>query len=397
MTIASARPSAAARVPLADALALGPELWDQLLARSGAGSPFLTWAWHRAGADAMPPKEVGSCQAVVLRGASGGVETVFPFRVQRDRCWGMPVTELGWPFGDLGCPDHLDILATPEADLDALAGTLERLPWVAIRLGNVAEAASNVARFCAACERRGWRVRGRSLGRYLYLELPASWEAYLSSLSSHGRHAVRRKERKLSREHTVTLTDYGQERLQEGLHHLQRLHAARWGGGGAFRDPAWERLHRSFAASLSDGGQLWLVTLDLDGAPAAAWYGFALGDTVYHYQSGRDPRWEQDRVGSVLMGLMIRRAIERGYRRMDLLRGEEPYKTEWTQTARRCYEVMVFRGWRGAALRGLDWIERLLRGTGLRGIGHRVHRRLAESWRLLKHRQEAVGHDGVHG
>jgi CelD/BcsL family acetyltransferase involved in cellulose biosynthesis len=398
MTIATAQPAAAARVPLARALDLGPEAWDQLLTQSGAGSPFLTWAWYRACAAAVPTEDVDSCQAVVLRSATGDLEALFPFRVQRDRFWGVPVTEVGWAFGDLGCPDHLELLASPEADLDALPRVIESLPWVAIRLGNVAEAAINVERFCAACERRGWTVRRRSLGRCLYLELPGSWEAYLSNLSSHGRHAIRRKERKLSREHEVVLTDYGQGRLEEGLHHLERLHALRWSGGGSFRDPAMQGLHRRFAAALADRGQLWLVTLDLDGVPAAAWYGFSLGDTVYHYQSGRDPRWEQDRVGSVLMGFMIRRAIERGYRRLDFLRGEEPYKLEWTQTARRCTEVVVFRdGWRGAALRGLDRIQRPLRGKGLRGIGHRFRRWLAESWRLPKQRKEAVGQERIHG
>jgi hypothetical protein len=398
MAIVTGNSLAATRVPLADALDLGPDIWDQLLMRSGSASPFLTWAWHRACADAVPADEVNSCQAVVLRSATGDVEALFPFRVYRDPFWGVPVTGVGWAFGDLGCPDHLDLLASPEADLDALAGALENLPWVAIRLGNVAEAAVSVERFCAACERRGWMVRRRPLGRVLYVELPGSWEAYLSSLSAHGRRAIARNERKLRREHDVALTDYGKGRLEEGLHHLQRLHALRWGGGGAFRDLVMERLHRRFAAALADRGQLWLVTLDLDGVPAAAWYGFSLGDTAYHYQSGRDLRWERDRVGAVLIGIMIRRAIERGYRRFDFLRGEEPYKSQWTRTARRCDEVVVFRaGWRGAALRALDWIERPLRGKGLRGIGDRFHRWLAESRRLLEHRKEAVGEEGVHG
>jgi CelD/BcsL family acetyltransferase involved in cellulose biosynthesis len=157
-------------------------------------------------------------------------------------------------------------------------------------------------------------------------------------------------------------------------------------------------LHRRFAAALADRGELWLATLDLDGVPAAAWYGFSLGDTVYHYQSGRDPRWDQARVGAVMIGLIIRRAIERGYRRLDFLRGEEPYKMAWTHTARRCSDVVVFRtGWRGAALRGLDRIQRPLRGKGLRGIGHRFRGWLAESWRLRKQREEAVGQERIHG
>lgn len=353
--------AAALRVSFAEAFDLGPDVWDRLLTGSGSAGPFLSWAWHRACAAAVPPQHVDSCQAVVLRSASGDVEGVFPFRVQRDRFWGIPVTSVAWAFGDLGCPDHRELLTSPVADLDALAAALEDLPWAVIRLDNVAETATNVDRFCAACERRGWAVRRRLIGRCPYLDLPESWEAYLASLSAHGRHAVRRKERKLFRAHRAVVTDYGPERLEEGWRYMQGLHGLRWGDGGAFRDPVWARLHQHFATSLADRGQLWLVTLDLDGAPAAAWYGFALGDTVYHYQSGRDLRWERDRVGTVLMGLMIRRAIERGYKRLDFLRGDEPYKAEWTQTARRRYEVVVFRnGWRGATLR---WMDRIVRGA----------------------------------
>jgi CelD/BcsL family acetyltransferase involved in cellulose biosynthesis len=349
----------AVRVSLAEALALGAGAWDGLLARSGASSPFMTWAWHRAWIAAGARGEVDSSQAVVLRSAMGDVEALFPFRLHHSRFRGSPVTAIDWAIGDLGCPDHLELLASRDADLDALVAALDDVPWGIIRLSNVAEVAPNVEQFCAACQRRGWTVQRDPLWPCPYLELPETWEAYLSRLSPHGRHAIRRKERKLWREHDAVLTEYGLGRLEEGFDHLHRLHTLRWEGGGIFRDPGVERLHRGFAAELTHRDQLWLVTLDLDGVPAAAWYGFSLGDTVYHYQSGRDPRWERDRVGTVLLGLMIRRAIERGYRRLDFLRGDEPYKAEWTWTARRCYEVVVFRaGWRGAALRGLDWIAR---------------------------------------
>src|SRR5260370_7307932 len=81
-------------------------------------------------------------------------------------------------------------------------------------------------------------------------------------------------------------------------------------------------------------GRLWLTTLDLDGQPAAAWYGFSSPDTVYFYQSGRAPQWEDASVGLVLMGMMIRRAIERGYRRFDFLRGAAAYKRGLTGAPR---------------------------------------------------------------
>lgn len=400
MTATSVPTSVVSSMPLADALAMGPEVWDGLLARSGAASPFLTWAWHRACLDAIPAEARSACQAVVLRSAAGELEALVPFRVQQDRYWGLPVTGLDWAFGDLGCPDHLDLLASPESDFETLTAALATLPWTAMRLDHVAEVARNVDRLREACERRGWNVERSPQGRCLYLDLPASWEAYLAALSAHARHAIRRKERKLRREHEVTLTEYGPERVEEGLRHLQRLHGLRWSGegGGSFRDVVMQRLHRGVAAALAHPGDLWLVTLDLDGTPAAAWYGFAHGDTVYHYQNGRDPRWERERVGTVLVGLMIRRAIERGYRRLDFLRGEEPYKTEWTRSARSNYQFTIFRrGWRGAVLRRLDRLQRPLRGKGLRRPVERFYQWLGRSPRRVEQGDEAVGENGVHG
>jgi CelD/BcsL family acetyltransferase involved in cellulose biosynthesis len=138
------------------------------------------------------------------------------------------------------------------------------------------------------------------------------------------------------------------------------LHEQRWDGAGAFRDPRVERLHRCFAQELARRGQLWLTTLDLDGTPAAAWYGFADHDTVYFYQSGRDPRWDHESVGVVLMAMMIRRAIERGFRRFDFLRGDEAYKRTWTKARRVTSELVAFRPtWRGQWLRALDLAGRL--------------------------------------
>lgn len=391
MTITTPQASAVTRVSLTDALAMGPDIWDGLLARSGAASPFMTWAWYRACADALAPEVVNSYQAVILRSAAGDLEAVVPVRQHQDRYWGPPASGVNWAFGDLGCPDHLDLLASPDTDYDALTNALAALPWAVIRLDHVAESARNVERLCEACDRRGWKVARRPQGRCLYLDLPESWDAYLAGLSAHARHAIRRKERKIRREHEVTLTEYGADRLDEGFQQLERLHAMRWSGGGAFRDAVMQRLHRGFAAALAARAQLWLVTLDLDGTPAAAWYGFAHSDTVYHYQSGRDPKWERERVGTVLVGLMLQRAIERGFRRLDFLRGEEPYKAEWTRMAGSNYQITIFRpGWRGVLLRGLDWIERPLRGKGLRDW-------LGAVPGLRNQRQEAVSEDGIHG
>ncbi len=354
--------AAVTRVSLSEALALGPAAWDDLAARGGSPSPFMSWAWHRAWLDSAPAEEVAASSALLLHGSDGSLDALLPIRLSRQPFHRVGVQAVTWAVGDVGCPDELDVPALPAAHMAALAAALEALPWKVLVFTNLAEGALNAERLCAALETRGHAVRHHALWPCPHLELPESWDAYLATLSPNRRQIVRRKERSLRREHRVEVTDYGVERLEEGWSHLKRLHEQRWegAGGGAFRDPRSERLQRQFAREMAASQRLWLSTLDVDGQPAAAWYGFASGDTVYFYQGGRDPRWERESVGLVLMGLMIQRAIERGYRRFSFLRGDDPYKRQWTSSRRITREAVVFRpGWGGRWLRALDAVAEL--------------------------------------
>lgn len=355
------------RLSLADALALGPDVWANL--STASTSPFMSWAWHRAWADAAPQTEVHASQVLVLAGPGEerGVLALLPIRARRVVFRRVPVRAVTWAVGDLGCPDHLDVLAAPDADLGALVPVLEAIPWQVLILSNLAEESPNADRLCRALARRGHVPRRAALWGCPRLELPATWDAYLAGLSANRRQIVRRKERGLARQHRVALTDYGESRFDEGWEHLVRLHGERWEGegGGAFTDPTALTLQRAFGREMARQGRLWLTTLDVDGEAAAAWYGFATGDTVSFYQGGRARRWEAESLGLVLMGAMIRRAIERGYAWFDFLRGEDGYKTQWTATRRHTSEIVVFRsGWRGGWVRALDWVARGTRGHG---------------------------------
>jgi CelD/BcsL family acetyltransferase involved in cellulose biosynthesis len=347
-------------VPLLDALNQGPAAWDRLLAGSPVASPFASWAWHRAWANAATQEDLDASRVVMLHGGEGTLQAVLPVAVRTAMFRRRQARVLTWAIGDLGCPDHLEVPALPGADLAAVIGTLTSLPWDIAILGNLAPDAPNATRLAAAFTDAGCTVRRRALWTCPYLDLPSTWEGYLASLSPTRRQRLRRYERTLQRDHAVTLTDYGAERLEEGWQRLVSLHRQRWAGAGVFADLQVDRLHRCFLRELDSRGRLWLTTLDVDGEPAAAWYGFSDRDTVHFYQSGRDPRWEDQRVGVVLMTVMIRRAIEHGYRRFDFLRGDETYKALWTASQRTTVELVIFRpGWRGLWLRGLDLAARL--------------------------------------
>lgn len=349
----------AALVPLTDALARGPERWDHLVACSPAASPFMRWAWHSAWARAAPAEDVARSFAIVVNGSSNGEDAVIPLSLRTLAFRRAPVRAVTWATGGVGYPDHLDVPAASHADMREAVSILEGISWDVMVLSGVAEDPVNVNRFVEAFAERGYSVRRVVLDSCPYIDLPSTWDEYLAGLSAERRQNVRRRARKLTREHAAHVTDYAPDRLDEGWACLRSLHERRWGGPGAFGAPVLSGLLRGYSEDLAARGEVWLTSLDLAGEPAAAWCGFAWRDTVYFYQTGRDPKWERESVGQVLTAAMIRRAIERGYKRFDFLRGRDSYKMLWTSTMRPVYEVVIFRpGGRGSWLRALDLLGR---------------------------------------
>jgi len=159
----------------------------------------------------------------------------------------------------------------------------------------------------------------------------ASWDEVLATRSANFREQVRRRERKLRREHEVCfrLSD-DPERLNADLDILFSLHGARWKGGGQWFTSTSEGFHREFAVCALERGWLRLWVLEVDGAPAAAWYGFRFGDAESYYQAGREPALSGSSVGFVLLVHTIREALEDGLGEYRFLEGGEGYKYRFT-------------------------------------------------------------------
>jgi CelD/BcsL family acetyltransferase involved in cellulose biosynthesis len=201
---------------------------------------------------------------------------------------------------------------------------------------------------------RGWgrALGGRLLGRDStpVIDLGGrSWDEYLASRSSNFRSQVRRKERKLIREHGLTyrLSD-DPARLDDDLGALFALHEARWReeSSGALGG-ARVGFHREFAALAHERGWLRLWVAEIEGRPAAVWYGFRFGGADWYYQFGRDPAWDRASIGLVLLAHTVREAAQDGQRQYRLLRGDEPYKDRFATGDPGLETVAVARGARG--------------------------------------------------
>ncbi len=188
--------------------------------------------------------------------------------------------------------------------------------------------AERVAGDAGLAEALGGRVVRREASPVLAIG-GQEWEGWLAGKSSNFRGQVRRMERRLARDHDLRfrLTE-NPAALPADLETLFRLHDLRWeaeGGTAAFSEDR-RTFHRDFAARALGRGWLRLWIAEIDGEPAAAWYGLRHAGRDWYYQLGRDPRWDAAKIGFVLLVHTIRDAFEAGVSGYHFGLGDEEYK-----------------------------------------------------------------------
>jgi len=296
--------------PMAD-FSLVQADWKQLATRSG--NLFLTWEWMSLWWRHF--RRGGRLRLTACRSAEGRIRAILP--MYQSMWLGARVVRFVGHLGDqlgLVCAHEDQARATlelrrltdetPRADLYLI----ERLPggreWARLLDGHLVSQVSN-----PVLQRRG-----------------RSWDVVRFSFSRNLRQDIGYRGRRLHRKHRVTyrLVDDVQQ-LPAALDALERLHQARWGSEGQVSAAQW-RFYREFAAVALDRGWLRLWLLQLDERAAAAILGFRYGGDEWFVQAGRNPDFDADGAGFVLLAHAIQTSMMEGVGAFRFLRGDEPYK-----------------------------------------------------------------------
>lgn len=89
-------------------------------------------------------------------------------------------------------------------------------------------------------------------------------------------------------------------------------------------------------------------------------YGFAHDGRFEDWRSGFDTRFPPNvSIGKVLAMQVIQKCIEKSYKEIDFLRGDEEYKQEWLPSEREFVNIRVFNNQKPRAAFAYYWLEKI--------------------------------------
>ncbi len=226
--------------------------------------------------------------------------------------------------------DYLDFVVAPGREEDFFNTLLDDLKEKGIRsleLESLRPDSAALTSLAGIARSRNYEVGCQKEDVSLDLDLPATWEEYLGILSSKQRHEVRRKLRRLweagNLEHRCL--EAGQE-VEDFAEIFLKLFSLSREDKANFMTPGMQSFFRSLAEAMAEIGLLRFGIVELDNQPVSMTMGFDYGDTHYLYNSAYDPQFNYLSVGLLCKVLCIKESIEKGKKRWDFLKGNEPYK-----------------------------------------------------------------------
>jgi hypothetical protein len=153
-------------------------------------------------------------------------------------------------------------------------------------------------------------------------------EDFLASLKKSLRGDLRRQERRVSETGVLQYEVFSSsqlEKIQAELFPFLSAHSQRW--PEAYKAPYF---HQKICEQGLKAGILHFSRITIDGISAAWHMGFVFKKRFYYYLPAHEERYQRFSPGKLILLKCIEDAIQKGIWVYDFLRGDESYKTGWT-------------------------------------------------------------------
>ncbi len=331
------------------------------------GNPFRRTAWLHSWWNHF--QSCGELFVLQVSDRYGEIVGIAPWFIEHSVRQGRVVRSLG--SGDT-CSEYLGVLATREHEQQVTAALAQWLVaaaegrqgaenrWDLLDLVSADTQDSVLSHFTGQLQDAGNHVHCRDAMSCWRINLPASWDEYLATLSRSQRKRVRRMDRKwLASGATRLQTVTTHAEFESAMDILIELHQQRHeslGNAGCFADEVFTRFLREAGQRLLQEQTLRLHWMELDGEPFAAEFQLANGDATYAYLGGMRCGMDEFSPGQVIQVAILKQAIAERQRVFDFLRGDEAYKSHWAVEEYRCHDIRVVPRRHTAQLRHQMWV-----------------------------------------
>ena len=309
--------------------------WEKVLALSPANTLFLTPQWQEVWWESFGD---GKEMAGFYLGSTEDVVGIAPLARSG--------TTLSF-VGDTDTVDYNDFMITPGNEavfFETLLDSMEEQQCNTLNLLSLRETSPTLAYLPDLARRRGYSVVVVVEDVTSGLELPSTWDAYLTGLGKKDRHELRRKFRRL--ESAANWTWYGlkdAERIETRVQDFLKLMRQSNQDKDKYMTEDREEFFRHMIQRMAQLGLLRLYFLEIDEKPVATSLCFDYASSRLLYNSGYDPEFGYYSVGLLLNALCLQEAIDQGMNYFDFLRGSEPYKGHLGGQTSTLYQMVVKR------------------------------------------------------
>ena len=314
--------------------------WPSLLDADPQRHIFATPQWQRAWWD-----EFRTGKDLLVLKMQRGAEIVALVPLYRKQEGSQQVLRF---VGGIDLTDYLGPICSPEDGLEvagALVGWLAStdVEWDVFDAHNMPVPFGFAEFLVERADNAGFRFSLEQEETAARLLLPRSWDEYLGFLEPKERHELRRKRRRLVREHPDAVFRTSDEATEEADFKLfVDMHRGADGLKGHFMRPEIATFFERLVNAFMPLGALRLDFLEVNGRPVATTFGFEWDRALYLYNSAYEPEARRLSPGLILVSELVKRAIEDGLEVFDFLRGPERYKYQLGGQALPLHNVQIF-------------------------------------------------------
>ncbi len=174
-----------------------------------------------------------------------------------------------------------------------------------------------------------------------YIELPATWGEYLTSLDRKDRKELKRKMNRLDMIKNFRVCS--EETVEQDFEEFIRLHRLSDPQKNKFMSQEMKNFFKDLFQVKKENWETNLCFLQIEDKNVAALMTFELEDKIFAYNSGYDPEYNYYSVGLLLQAFKIKQAIRDKKIRYDFLRGKERYKYDLGAKNLKLYKVVISR------------------------------------------------------